>query len=105
MPGYYQFCNCCGRGFDGAPGARQYIAHLAQATYYAARMSPEATWALSAKAREFLRDPCTFQEWVERYYKDWTPSIDIIPCAYGWFSFEGMPKAPEYQAWRDEWMN
>ena len=86
MAGYYQGCNCCGHEFSNAPGARAYLRHLSQATYYGVQMSPEATWALGAKAREFLGECPRFADWVQAYYTDWRPSgPDIIPAAYGWF--------------------
>ena len=86
MAGYYQSCNCCGREFSSAHGARAYLDHLSQATYYGVRMSPEATWALGAKAREFLGGPQTFMDWCLHFYPNWKPAgPDIIPCAYGWF--------------------
>lgn len=35
------------------------------------------------------------------FYEGWRPAgPDVIPVAYGWFSFAGEAKAPEYQAWR-----
>lgn len=87
MAGYYQCCNCCGREFNSAPGARAYLFHLSQATYYGIRMSPEATWALGALAREFLRGPTHFSQWLVEYYPGWQPSgPDVIPGAYGWFN-------------------
>lgn len=103
MAGYYQSCNCCGKEFSNALGARQYLEHLSQSTYYGVRMSPEATWALGAKAREFLGGwPTQFYDWVAFFYPAWKPTgPDIIPAAYGWLSFEG-PKALEYAAWRKE---
>lgn len=122
MAGYYQSCNCCGKEFSNALGARQYLEHLSQSSYYGVRMSPEATWALGAKARAFLTGgkasgeplvcgtreagstpapPSTFQGWVDAHYGGWRPAgPDIIPCAYGWLSFAGSPKAQEYEAWR-----
>ena len=54
MAGYYQCCNCCGREFNNAPGAYAYLQHLSESTYYGIRMSPETTWGLSGRAREFL---------------------------------------------------
>mgnify|MGYP003395983759 CR=1 FL=1 len=102
--GYFQYCNSNGVGYSGPSGARAYLDYLATSAYYGVRMSPEATWALGAKAREFLGGPLTFVEWCMHYYPDWKPaSPDVIPCAYGWYTFYGMPKAPEYQAWRDVW--
>ena len=112
MQGYYQYCNANGVGYSGASGARAYLAYLAHSTYYGVRMSPEATWALSAKAREFLcANPSEdiqkyrhFVTWCQAFYPGWTPAgPDIIPAAYGWFSFYGQPKALEYQAWRNQW--
>ena len=89
MAGYYQCCNCCGREFNSAPGARAYLQHLSESTYYGIRMSPEATWALGQKAIEFLskgQDSYTFVEWCWDYYPNWKPcGPDIIPAAYGWF--------------------
>ena len=88
MAGYHQVCNCCGHAFDNAPGAYQYLVHLSQTTYYGVRMSPEATWALGGRAREFLGEFLTFEEWVDTFYKDWKPvGPDIIPVAYGWAIF------------------
>jgi hypothetical protein len=88
MAGYYQCCNCCGHGFSNPNGARAYLRHLAASTYYGVRMSPEATWALGAKAREFLGGPQTFAQWTEEYYPGWHPvGPDIIPAAYGWVTF------------------
>ncbi len=86
MPrGYYQFCNGCGHAFANAPGAYQYLVHLSQESYYGVRMSPEATWSLSGRAREFLGECLTFEAWVDTFYKDWKPvGPDIIPVAYGW---------------------
>lgn len=113
--GYFQECCCCGAAFGNAPGARAYLRHLSQSTYYGVRMSPEATWALGAKAREFLKCRCgchkgrfagllgetqcndcgctdaglgkmSFKQWVSEYYFGWKPAgPDIIPAAYGWF--------------------
>lgn len=87
MTGYVQICNCCAGLFANAPGARAYLSHLSQATYYGIRMSPEATFALSAQARDFLGGPSSFAAWVADYYTDWQPvGPDIIPAAYGWFN-------------------
>lgn len=59
--------------------------HLSQSSYYGVRISPEATWALSRRARKFLGEFLTFEEWVEAFYSDWKPcGPDIIPVAYGW---------------------
>ena len=97
MAGYYQSCNCCGREFNSAPGARAYLHHLSESTYYGIRMSPEATFALGAKAIDFLRRrpeaptsallrKLDFEAWCVEYYFDWKPcGPDIIPAAYGWF--------------------
>ena len=85
MAGYYQCCNCCGHEFNNVPGARAYLRHLADSTYYGIRMSPEATWSLSGRARTFLGESLTFAEWVQDYYPGWKPcGPDIIPVAYGW---------------------
>ena len=85
MAGYYQHCCCCDHEFSSAHGARAYLDHLSQATYYGVRMSPEATWALGAKAREFLGG-MQFDRWMADYYPGWKPvGPDIIPAAYGWF--------------------
>ena len=91
MNGYYQNCNCCGRGFSSAPGARAYLQHLSESTYYGIRMSPETTYALGAKARGFItnHDPTKyidFPRWVAEFYEGWKPcGPDIIPAAYSWF--------------------
>lgn len=86
MAGYHQTCNCCGRAFDNAPGARAYLLHLSHSTYYGVRMSPEVSYALGAKAREFLNLPDHFHWWIDQYYPGWKPvGPDIIPAAYGWF--------------------
>ena len=106
MSGFYLCCNCCGHEFNGPVGASRFIEHTAQQTYYGVRISPEATWDMSARAREFLievgrPDVTTYQEWIEKYYQDWKPSgPDVIPVAYAWLSFAELPKSPEYQAWR-----
>ena len=86
MPrGYFQTCCCCGHAYANAPGAYQYLVHLSQASYYGVRMSPEATWSLSGRARAFLEEFSTYAEWVETFYKDWKPvGPNIIPVAYGW---------------------
>lgn len=90
MAGYYQYCNANGVGYSGPSGARAYLDYLSQSTYYGVRMSPEATFALGAKARDFLRYKGwdEFNQWVETYYTDWKPSgPDVIPAAYGWLTF------------------
>ena len=97
MPSYHKECNCCGHAYDNAVGARAYIKHVKDMTYYAAGIAPDITWGLTAQEREFLQDPITFELWCAGY----TPkSVEAFGWSYG-MSFAGLPKAPEYQAWRD----
>lgn len=101
MAGYYQYCNANGVGYSGPSGARAYLDYLSQCTYYGVRMSPEATWALGAKARDYLvrealkngdvPNPALveFTYWMGIFYPDWKPvGPDIMPAAYGWVTFD-----------------
>lgn len=102
--GFYVFCNANGQGYSGPSGARAYIRYLTTECYYAVPLSPEATFALAGRAREFLGICHTFTEWMTTHYSNWKPNgPDVMPAAYGWISFAGQPKSPTYQAWRDEW--
>ncbi len=97
LTGYTQVCNCCGHTYTGPAGARAYIEHIRGMTYYAARIAPEVTWGLTAQAREYLRLPITFEEWCKNYRPR---SVEALGFIFG-ISFEGHPKAPAYQAWRE----
>lgn len=101
--GFYVFCNANGQGYSGPSGARAYIQCLISERYYAVPLAPEATFALAGRARDFLGVCPTFKEWMTTYYPNYHPSgPDVMPAAYGWVSFYGEAKSPQYQAWRDE---
>ena len=68
---------------------------------------PEVTLGMARRALDYLAqlgEPLmTLARWIEVYY----PSEEAQRAtALGWMlglSFTGMPKSPEYQAWREKW--